>query len=370
MARYIWQLPTWPVFRWDSDTLLQPLGKTRQAQGRLLAEAEYFGLDMQAEVLTEEAVATAAIEGEALNRDSIHSSVTRLLGLPSAGLTAAERHADGLVQMLIDATVNHDQPLFGNRIKGWHAALFPTGYSGMNKITVGDWRPASVDPMRVVSGPIDREMVHYEAPPADSVENETIRFLDWWKAPPGTLDGLVRAALAHLWFESIHPFEDGNGRIARALSDMALAQDERTDCRFYSMSAQIIAERDSYYDVLERTQKADGDVTEWLWWFLRCQERSIQRSEDQVQQAMRKARLWQRCVEMSLNQRQQKVVNRLLDAGPGGFEGGLTTRKYRAMTKAAPTTAKRDMADLLDKGIIKKNPEGGRSVNYDLIWPE
>jgi Fic family protein len=370
MAHYIWQLPAWPGFRWDSDTLLKPLGRVRQAQGRLLAEAEYFGLEMQAEILTEEAFTTAAIEGERLNRDSIRSSVAHRLGLPSAGVSPAERHVDGLVQMLIDATVNYNKPLDGNRIKGWHAVLFPTGYSGMRRITVGDWRPGSVDPMKVVSGPIGRERVHYEAPPADRLADEMTGLLDWWKAPPEELDGLVRAALAHLWFVTIHPFEDGNGRIARALSDMALAQDELTDCRFYSMSAQINTERDTYYDVLERTQKGDGEVTEWLLWFLGCQERSIHCSEEQIQQAIRKARFWQRCAEMSLNVRQQKVVNRLLDAGPGGFEGGLTTRKYRGMTKAPVTTAKRDIADLLDKGIIKQNPGGGRSVSYYLAWPE
>lgn len=370
MAHYIWQLPTWPAFKWDSDTLLQPLGQTRQAQGRLLAKAEYFGLEMQAEVLTDEAFTTAAIEGERLNRDSIRSSVARRLGLPSAGLSPVERHIDGLVQVLIDATVNHDKPLDSDRIKGWHASLFPTGYSGMNKITVGDWRPVSVDPMNIVSGPVGKEKIHYAAPPGDRLRDEMMRLLVWWKAPPEKLDGLVRAALAHFWFVTIHPFEDGNGRIARVLADMALAQDERTGCRFYSMSAQISAERDSYYDVLERTQKGDGDVTEWLLWFLGCQERSIQRSEEQVQQAMRKARFWQRCAEMSLNKRQQKVVNRLLDTGPGSFEGGLTTRKYCSMTKAPSTTAKRDMADLLRKGIIKQNPGGGRSVSYDLVWPD
>jgi len=370
MSRYIWQLPAWPDFTWDSDTLLQPLGKTRQAQGRLLAEAEYFDLEMRVEILTEEAFTTAVIEGERLNPESVRSSVARRLGLPSAGLPPTERHVDGLVQMLIDATVNYDKPLDSGRIKGWNAALFPTGYSGIKKITVGDWRPTSADPMKVVSGPIDREKVHYEAPPSKRLEIETEKLIDWWNTPPVKLDGLVRSALAHLWFVTVHPFEDGNGRIARALADMALAQDERIDCRFYSMSAQISDERDAYYDILERTQKGSGDVTEWVLWFLGCQERSIKRSEEQVQQARWKARFWQRCAGLSLNERQQKAVNRLLDAGPEGFEGGLTARKYRSMTKTPPTTAKRDIADLLDKGIIKQNPGGGRSVSYDLIWPD
>jgi Fic family protein len=370
MARYIWQLPVWPDLLWDSDTLLQPLGRTRQAQGRLLAKAEYFGLEMRVEVLTEEAFTTAAIEGERLNPDSVRSSVARRLGLPSAGLPLAERHVDGLVQMLIDATSNYDKPLDSGRIKGWHAALFPTGYSGMRKIAIGDWRPPSADPMKVVSGPIGRENIHYEAPPSNRLEIEITKLIDWWNTSQEKLDGLVRSGLAHLWFVTVHPFEDGNGRIARALADMALSQDEGTDCRLYSMSAQISIERDAYYDILERTQKGDGDVTEWLLWFLGCLERSIKRSEEQVQQAMWKARFWQRSARLSLNKRQQKAVNRLLDAGPGGFEGSLTTRKYRSMTKTSPTTAKRDIADLLDKGIIKQNPGGGRSVSYDLIWPE
>ncbi|MFH2010947.1 MAG: Fic family protein [bacterium] len=369
MAHYVWQLATWPEFEWESETLLKPLGATRGAQGRLLAKAELFGLELQAEVLAEEAFTTAAIEGEKLDRRSVRSSVARRLGLPTAGLPPVERHIDGLVQMLIDATTGHDQPLDGDRLKGWHAALFPTGYSALNKIMVGDWRPAAADPMQVVSGPVGREKIHYEAPPAARLEEEMARLFAWWRDPPEQLDGLVRAALAHLWFVTIHPFEDGNGRIARALADMALAQDERSDCRLYSMSAQINLERDEYYDVLERTQKGDGDVTAWLQWFLGCQERSLRRSEEQVEQAMRKARFWQQCAEMSLNKRQQKVINRLLDAGPDGFEGGLTNRKYRSMTTVPPTTAKRDLADLLRKGLIKPNPGGGRSVSYALVWP-
>jgi Fic family protein len=370
MVQYVWQLPTWPSFRWDSDSLLRPLGSTRKAQGRLLAEAEYFGLEMQADVLAEDAFTTAAIEGERLDRDSVRSSVARRLGLPTAGLPPAERHIDGLVMMLIDATAAHERVLGQDRLKGWHAALFPTGYSGFKKITVGDWRPGSADPMQVVSGPAGREKVHYEAPPAGQLEEEMPRFFDWWQKRQEKLDGLVRAALAHFWFVTIHPFEDGNGRIARALADMALAQDEQTNCRLYSMSAQISAERDGYYDVLERTQRGDGDVTSWLVWFLECQERSIQRSEEQVQKSIQKARFWQWCAGMSLNDRQQKVVNRLLETGPGGFEGGLTTRKYRGITKAPPSTAKRDIADLLGKGIIRQNPGGGRSVSYDLVWPD
>lgn len=369
MVHYVWQSPKWPEFRWHSEDLLRPLGKARQSQGKILGEAELIGLEMKVEVLTEEAFTTAAIEGEKLDRESIRSSVARRLGLPTAGLPPTERHVEGLVEMLLDATVNHEKPLEPERLKGWHAALFPTGYSGMVRIPVGQWRQSG-KPMRVISGPIGKERIHYEAPPVDRLEKEIDVFLQWWNAPPPDMDGLVRAALAHFWFVSIHPFEDGNGRIARAITDMALAQDEGKDFRLYSMSAQINSERDDYYDVLERTQKGDGDITGWLVWFLGCLERSIQRSDAKVQHALTKARFWQRHTEISLNKRQRKVINRLLDAGPGEFTGGLTNRKYVGMTKVSRETAKRDIADLLRKGILVKNPGGGRSANYDLAWPD
>ena len=369
MVLYVWQKPGWPRFTWNSDLLLEPLGRVRQSQGKLLGQALYIGLKSQAEVLTEEAFTTAAIEGEKLDRDSIRSSVARRLGLPTAGLPRTDRNVDGLVEMLVDATSQRDRPLSAKRLKGWHAALFPTGYSGMHKIAVGRWRKEP-GPMRVVSGPIGKERIHYEAPPAHRVEMEMARFLQWWQSSsPDTMDGLVRAGLAHFWFVSIHPFEDGNGRIARAITDMALAQDERADRRLYSMSANIVKERDNYYKILERSQKGNGDITDWLVWFLGCLERSIQRSEDEVQVALEKARFWQNHAETVLNERQRKVANRLLDAGPGNFQGGLTNRKYVAMTKVSRETAKRDIADLLDKGILKKNPGSGRSVNYDLAWP-
>lgn len=368
MVQYIWQASSWPEFRWDSSELLRPLGKARQAQGELLAKAEYFELSMQAEVLTEEAFTTAAIEGELLNRDSVRSSVARRLGLPTAGLPAVERHIDGLVEMLIDATRNHAEPLTASRFKGWHAALFPTGYSGMNKIVVGDWRRGK-ESMKVISGPMGKERVHYEAPPAEKMEEEVERFLAWFRTTRDKEDGLVRSAVAHFWFVTIHPFQDGNGRIARAIADMALAQDENNDCRLYSMSAQIKTERDGYYDVLERTQKGSGDITEWIVWFLTCLDRAILRSDSEIRKAMHKARLWQHIAHLGLNERQRKVVNRLFEAGPGGFEGGLTNRKYRGITKTTRETAKRDMSDLVTKGILVKKPGGGRSSSYDLVWP-
>mgnify|MGYP001559168551 FL=1 len=370
MVQYIWQTPSWPEFRWDSAALLRSLGKARQAQGELLAKAAYFELKAQAEVLTEEVLTTAAIEGEKLNLDSVRSSVARRLGLPTAGLPAVERHVDGLVEMLVDATRNHGKPLTASRLKGWQAALFPTGYSGMSKIVVGNWRRGQ-EPMHVISGPIGKEKVHYEAPPADRVEGEVKRFLEWFRSSRDELDGLVRSAVAHFRFVTIHPFQDGNGRMARAIADMALAQDENNGCRLYSMSAQIKAERDDYYDVLERTQKGSGDITEWIVWFLECLERAIRRSDTEIQKTMIKARLWQTIADVGLNERQRKVVNLLLEAGPGGFQGGLTNRKYRGITKTTRETAKRDIADLLTKGILVKNTGagGGRSVSYDLVWP-
>lgn len=367
MVQYIWQTKDWPSLRWKSDALLRPLGMSRQLQGRLLGEADYIGLEMQAEVLTEEAFTTAAIEGEKLDRNSVRSSVARRLGLPTAGLPPAERQVDGLVEMLVDATVKHEQKLTPKRLKGWHAALFPTGYSGMNKILVADWRKGS-EPMQVVSGPLGKERVHYEAPPAAHLKREIDQFLKWWHSS-SELDGLVRAAMAHFWFVSIHPFEDGNGRIARAITDMALAQDEQKDFRMYSMSAQINANRDEYYDILEKTQKGDGDITGWLLWFLQCFNRAIQRSEGELKNALQKAKFWQKWATVVFSERQKKVVNRLLESGPEGFEGGLTNRKYKGMTRISRETAKRDIADLVEKGVLIKNPGGGRSVNYQLVWP-
>lgn len=369
MVKYVWQAPSWPDLYFDSAALLFCLGRARQMQGKLLGEARFFGLEFQAEVLTQEAVTTAAIEGERLNRDSVRSSIARRLGLPTAGLPASERHVDGLVEMLVDATQNHEVPLTAARFKGWQAGLFPTGYAGIRKIATGKWRSGE-EPMRVVSGPIGKERVHFEAPPAREVDYEIKRFLAWFDSDRSEYDGLVRAAVAHFRFVTIHPFEDGNGRIARAITDMALARDEGCDFRLYSMSAQIISEREAYYDVLERTQKGEGDITEWVVWFLQCLERAVLTSDAEVKKAVDKARLWQELAHLDLNERQRKVIDKLSEAGPDGFEGGLTNRKYRGMTKTTRETAKRDLADLLAKGIIKRNPSGGRSISYDLVWPE
>jgi Fic family protein len=369
---YIWQNTNWAQFTWDTDALVQHLGRARRCQGGLLSKIDALGLkfssEAQAEILIEETIKTAAIEGQTLHRDSVRSSVARRLGLPTAGLAAVDRTADGLVDVLMDATVNYNKPLTAERLMAWQAALFPTGYSGLHKIRAGQWR--GPEAMQVVSGPVGREKVHFEAPPAERVEKEIEDFLHWWIKGSNHIEGLLRAAIAHFRFVTIHPFEDGNGRIARALTDMALAQDEKLGSRFYSLSTRIMAERDLYYQVLERCQKGDSDITGWLLWFLECYERAIEHSEPLISTVLTKARFWQRHGQTLMNERQRKVVNRLLDAGPGGFEGGLTTRKYVSMAKVSRATAFREISALVERQVLRQNPGRGRSVNYDLVWPD
>jgi Fic family protein len=267
----------------------------------------------------------------------------------------------------LDATRNHEKPLTEERLHGWHAALFPTGYSGMHMIKVGQWRGASS--MRVVSGPLGREKVHFEAPPADRIAGEMHRYLAWWEKSRESMEGLLRAAIAHFRFVTIHPFEDGNGRIARALTDMALAEDDGQPLRYYSMSSQVMSERDAYYHVLERCQKGGGEITEWLLWFLGCFSRAIERSEGLLAIVLGKAAFWKIHAQAPLSARQRKVLNRMLDFGRGGFAGGMTTRKYAALAGVSRATAFRELSQLLELGIIKQNPGGGRSASYDLVWP-
>ena len=371
MTQYLWEHPEWTRFRWRNESVIGALGECRLLQGKLLGEVTGLGLTLenqtQVEILAEETLMTAAIEGENLDIKTIRSSVARKLGLPSAGLST-DRHIDGLVSVLLDATQRHDAPLTEERLLGWHASLFPTGYSGMHRISVGKWR--GTQPMRVVSGPVGRETIHFEAPPADLIPAEIGLFLEWWNESRGNLEGLLRAAIVHFWFVTIHPFEDGNGRIARALTDMALSQDDRQPIRYYSLSSQIMAERDAYYNVLERCQKGDGDITQWLGWFLGCFGRAIQRSEVLLKTVLDKAAFWKTHAQEPLSERQRKVLNRMLDAGKGGFEGGLTTRKYVSLADVSRATAFREMEQLLALGILKQNPGRGRSVSYDLSWPD
>lgn len=368
--KYIWQKKNWTDFSWQSEELISLLGEARQAQGKILAKEKSLGFKLaqeaQAEILVEETVKTSAIEGEILNRDSVRSSVARRLGLSEAGLPPAERHVDGLVEILLDATQKHGDPLTAKRLKGWHAALFPTGYSGLHKIRVGEWRGGK---MEVLSGPVGHEEIHFQAPPSDVLNEEIKNFLNWWKKSFGKTEGFLRAGVAHLWFVTIHPFDDGNGRVTRALTDMALAQDEQLPVRFYSFSSQILEERNAYYDILEKSQKGNQDITEWLKWFLGCLIRSMKKSETLIAKILVKAEFWQKHSQTTMNDRQRKVVNRLLDAGKGEFKGGLTTRKYVAMAKTSRATAFREIDDLVEKKILSKDPASkGRSVKYDLNW--
>lgn len=344
-----------------------PLGECRLLQGKLLSKIESLGFNLehqaQAEILVEEAIKTSAIEGEQLDVQSVRSSVARKLGLPSAGLPF-DRRVDDLVSVLIDATQNYDLPLTPDRIWGWQAALFPTGYSGMHRIKVGGWRD-SHEPMRVLSGPLGREKVHFEAPPADRLEEEMKRFLSWWEDSKEKVEGVIRAALAHLWFVTVHPFEDGNGRIARALTDMALAQDDKQRVRYYALSAEIMTGREDYYNVLEKTQKGSCDITQWLLWFLSCFTRAIKHSDDLLNGVFSKAEFWRTHAQDKLTDRQRKVINRLLDAGPEGFEGGLTTQKFASMTHCSRVTAYRELDQLFEMGILKRCGQG-RSVRYEL----
>ncbi|MDO9513936.1 MAG: Fic family protein [Elusimicrobiota bacterium] len=379
--RYIWNLKGWPNFKWRNDEMINVLGKARLAQGKLLSRISSMGLDQnqesRTEILIEETIKTAAIEGVLFDRESVRSSIIRKLGLPSSDLKRPDRNAEGLIDVIIDAEENYKKPLTLSRIKSWQASLFPAGYSGLKKIVTGRWRQEN--PMQVVSGPIGREKVHYEAPPGGKIPFEMKLFLNWWKKgnpfnparanKKNSPDGLLRAGIAHFYFVTVHPFEDGNGRIARALTDMALAQDENTAKRYYSMSGRIMSERKSYYEILEKSQKGSLDITEWLLWFLNCYTHSIQDSEASIRNIIKKSLFWQNHSQSALNKNQRKVINRLLDAGEGGFEGGLTTIKYVGMTKVSRATAYRDMSDMVQKNILAANAQKGRNVSYELIFP-
>ncbi|WP_265441761.1 Fic family protein [Bradyrhizobium sp. SEMIA] len=313
-------------------------------------------------LLTEEIVESSEIEGEKLDRDQVRSSIARRLGMDAGGLPSADRNVEGVVEMMLDATEKYEQPLTKERLFGWHASLFPAGYSGMSKIKVGGWRDDTSGPMQVVSGPIGKPKVHYEAPAADKLEKAMEDFIAWFNNS-GSLDPVLKAAVAHLWFVTIHPFEDGNGRIARAIADLALARSEQSRQRFYSMSAQIRKERNGYYDILEATQTGDLDITEWLAWFLDCLDRAFDGAEEILGGVLRKASFWEKFRELALNARQRKVLNRLLD----GFEGKLTSSKWGLLTKVSQATASRDIDELVARGVLKKDAAGGRSTSYSLV---
>jgi Fic family protein len=362
---YIWQRNNWANFSWNSEKIIDFLSAARKKQGIILGKGDFFELKELSFFLTEEAMKTSEIEGEKPDRESIRSSVARRLGLPTAGLPDVRKETEGLVELLVDATSNYSRPLSKEKIWGWQAALFPTGYTGIQKIIVGKWRDNSI-PIQVISGSMGKEKVHYEAPPSTVVNQEMKEFISWWNKNSNSIDGIIRAAIAHLWFVTIHPFEDGNGRIARALTDMALAQDEKTGKRLYSLSSQINQEKTNYYDILEKTQKGTGDITEWLKWFLGMFSRSIDSSSKIIESSLFKNSFYRKIDELNLNDRQKKVIWKLLEPYPEDFAGGLTNKKYVSMTKISSETAKRDIKSLLQKGVLIKNEAMGRSTSYAI----
>jgi Fic family protein len=362
---YIWQEDDWPAWCYDLAALAPALVETSRLQGLLLGRLADVGLALRDQAslsaLTEDVVKTSEIEGEHLNVESVRSSLARRLGVETAALAPVDRHVEGVVEMVLDATRNPHAPLSAQRLFGWHAALFPTGYSGMSPLRVGMWRDDAKGPMQVVSGPDHRRKVHYEAPPAQQLPQETDRFFEWANADTKE-PMLIKAGLAHLWFVTLHPFDDGNGRIARAVGDLFLARSDGGTQRFYSLSAQIQRERKAYYDVLEQTQKGSMDVTRWLAWFLATLQRAIVSAQSTMDDVLAKARFWQRWAETPMNERQVKLLNRLLD----GFEGKLTTSKWAAIAKCSPDTALRDISELMALGVLRRTEGGGRSTGYEL----
>ena len=362
---YIWQSADWPNWRYDLSVLMEPLTQVSRAQGLLLGRLADVGMALRDQAslaaLTEDVVKTSEIEGEVLNVESVRSSIARRLGVDIGAVAPVDRHIEGVVEMVLDATSRAADPLTAERLFGWHAALFPTGYSGMNKIAIGQWRDDADGPMQVVSGPVGRRKVHFQAPPADVLPLEVARFLTWANDQTDVPE-LLKAGLAHLWFVTLHPFDDGNGRIARAVGDLFLARADGSPQRFYSLSAQIQRERKDYYDVLERTQKGTLNVTGWLLWFLGTLGRAIASAQITLDAVLVKARLWQRWAGMPLNERQVKLLNRLLD----GFDGKLTSSKWAAIAKCSPDTALRDITQLVEFGVLQKAPGGGRSTGYEL----
>jgi Fic family protein len=362
---YIHELQAWPRFRWDRERLSDPLAEVRHKQGRLTGHMEALGFKLRQEAvlqtLTADVLKSSEIEGEKLDAEQVRSSIARRLGVDIGALKPADRHVEGVVEMMLDATRHYDQPLSDERLFAWHAALFPIGRSGMRKIRVGAWRDDSTGPMQVVSGPLGKEHIHFEAVPATRLGQEMSAFFDWFNRKPD-VDEVLKAGLAHLWFVTIHPFDDGNGRIARTIADMTLARSEQSPQRFYSMSEQIRQERNAYYDILEQTQKGTMDVTLWMTWFLSCLGRALDGAQNILVAVLAKARFWERLQGISLNERQTLILNRLLE----GFEGKLTTSKYAKLAKCSQDTALRDILPLIDRGILVRNPAGGRSTSYAL----
>ena len=365
---YIWQADDWPTWRFDLAALAQHMADVSRAQGHLMGRLADVGMTLRDQaslsVLTEDVIKTSEIEGEQLKVESVRSAIARRLGVDIGALAPVDHHVEGVVEMVLDATANCNAPVTRERLFGWHAALFPTGYSGLVRINVAGWRDDASGPMQVVCGPLARQRVHFEAPPARRLASETARFLAWANSatsePP-----LIKAGLAHLWFVTLHPFDDGNGRIARAVGDLFLSRADGSPQRFYSLSAQIQREREAYYDVLERAQKESPDVTDWLAWFLATLHHAVDQAQHTLDAVLAKTRFWQRWAapgSAPLNERQVKLVNRLLD----GFEGKLTSSKWAVIAKCSPDTALRDITDLLARGVLRKSTASGRSTSYEL----
>lgn len=364
-TRYIWQSADWPALHYDLPALAGLLSEASHAQGLLLGRMADVGLALRdrasLSALTDDVLKTSAIEGEQLDEDSVRSSVARRLGVDIGALAPADRHVDGVVDMVLDATANSQLPLSAERLFGWHAALFPTGFGALTRIRVGRWRDDAAGPMQVVSGTVQRQRVHFEAPPAQRVGGEMERFLVWANAPTGE-PATIKAGLAHLWFVTLHPFDDGNGRVARAVGDLFLARGDGSPQRFYSLSAQIQRERKAYYEVLERTQRGDLDVTEWLAWFVTALKRAVDSAHLTLDSVLQKANFWQRWAQTPMNERQVAMLNRVLD----GFEGRLTSGQWARLVKCSPDTALRDIQQLVSLGVLHKTESGGRSTAYEL----
>lgn len=365
MTNYIHELPEWPSFRWNQDALLHRLVAVRHRQGRLIGRMESLGFSSRAETvlntLTEDVLKSSEIEGEILDKDQVRSSIARHLGIEIGALAPTDRHIDGVVEMILDATQNHTQLLTKERLFSWHTLLFPANERRLDTIKVGVWRDNAGGPMQVISGPYGHERVHFEAPPAERIDEEMTAFLDWFNAGADT-DLVLKAGVAHLWFVTIHPFEDGNGRIARAITDMLLARSEQSSQRFYSMSLQIRQERNVYYDGLEAAQKGTLEITKWMKWFLDCIERAIDEAEGTLSIVMGKARFWDTHSAVSFNNRQRLLINKLID----GFEGKLTTSKWAKLAKCSQDTALRDILSMVESGVLEKDSAGGRSTSYSL----
>jgi len=365
MRAFIHQKDNWPDFIWRSDDFVDLLSEARNLQGRLVGKMESLGFDLRNEALlgtlTLDVLKSTEIEGEILNPDQVRSSIARRLGMKIAGSVDSDRNVDGMVEMMIDATHNCFKPLTAERLFDWHAALFPMRRSGIYKITVADWRKDTTGPMQVVSGAMGKEKVHFQAPDSALIEKEIQQFLEWFNKNEKT-DLVIKAAIAHLWFVTIHPFEDGNGRITRALTDMLLAQSDKSTQRFYSMSAQIRLERKQYYEILEKTQKGNLDITEWIKWFLSCLINTLKSTDTILIRVLFKAEFWNTYSKTIINERQKKLLNKLLD----GFDGKLTSSKWAKIAKCSKDTAIRDINDLISKDILEKESAGGRSTNYKM----